>query len=294
MAKRHEFATYFTGSNSPVNDENAFVEFMDEKWFRRHTRGNVWIASNEIRPAETTANKLHETQVMLLGAVAMPRTQHGFNGGVGLWPVGYVEEAKRSSAYREKGARKFVKESMTKEYFVDMLKTKLNPATLVRCGKWATSVVWYMDNAGGHGGGRGDMEKSTIAELNEWCATKLQKNTALRKLCKDLQIPPIEFRAQPAHSPDVNPLDAGAWWSLQVAVDRVDDEHPERATEIMVHDTVLNAWESWESAERIAKLFEDVQLNCAEIKRTHGGNMYAQPHHKKKKQPQISFIHTQF
>ena len=241
MKKREAFAEYLTGNDSPFNDGDTFVGFMDEKWFVRHRRSCVWVAPGENRPAELCTNKLHEAQVMFLGAVAMPRVQHGFNGGVGLWPVGYIGEAQHKSAYRVKGAREFIKESMTKDYFIKMLTTKLIPATLERCGKWAAKIVWFMDNAGGHGGGRGDMDKTTIAELNEWCKVMLPKNKALRRLCKGGKFPIIEFRTQPPHSPDMNVLDNGAWWSLQVAMDAVNDEHPERATETTVHDAVLEA-----------------------------------------------------
>lgn len=67
---------------------------------------------------------------------------------------------------------------------------------------------------------------------------------------------------------------------MQVAVDEVDDVAGQTATEIVVHDAVLRAWNTWVNSDRIQKLFDDVTLNCGEIIRTHGGNLFEQPHHK--------------
>jgi len=73
-----------------------------------------------------------------------------------------------------------------------------------------------MDNPGGHGGGRGDMTKTTIARLNAWAQ---QLPAVLQRLCGP-QLSGIVFVAQQPRSPDTNALDLGIWVSLQVAVEK--------------------------------------------------------------------------
>lgn len=169
----------------------------------------------------------------------------------------------------------FKSTEMNKDLTIKMMEEDVVPAILGKCGNWAKSIVVIMDNAGGHGGGRGDMSTTTLAELNDW-ATKFIE--AAKKSSKYKQLRLIEFKAQSPRSPDMNVLDAGAWWSLQVAVDEVDDETDRSASEIVIHDAVLKAWNTWINKDKIQKLFDDVLLNCKEIIRTNGGNLYQQPH----------------
>ena len=270
MRKRKEFAEMMLAKEgNPINDSSTVFVMIDEKWFVRHRRGTMWVAPGEMRPAEFVKNKLHETKVMFLGALAVPRPEHGFDGGVGLWPIGSVEMAKYNSSTRPAGARVFRGVEMNRELTIKMMQENVVPAIMAKCGAWVKHIVVVMDNAGGHGGGRGDMSTTTLATLNEWAMTAVQGRVLT-----------IEFKAQSPHSPDVNVLDAGAWWSLQVAVDEVDDVAGQTATEIVVHDAVLRAWNTWVNSDRIQKLFDDVTLNCGEIIRTHGGNLFEQPHHK--------------
>ena len=278
MTKRKQFAQELTSAqDNPLDDPDTVFVMIDEKWFVRNRHGPVWMAPDEVRPAEFLRNKQHETKVMFLGALARPRPSHGFAGGIGLWPIGTIERAVRSSNLRPAGARVFVPTEMNKEKTIEMVKRDVIPEILRQTGKWAKKIVLVMDNAGGHGGGRGDMTKTTLRQLNEW-GERLPES--LMAMCENKGLT-LKFIAQPPHSPDMNILDAGAWWSLQVAVDAVNDSTNKAPTEIDVHDAVITAWKTWVDDDKIEKLFADVLMNCCEIIRTRGGNLYQQPHHKR-------------
>ena len=274
MDKRVLFANFLsTKTSSPLFKKDVVVCMVDEKWFVRHRHGAMWMGPDEKRPAEFLQSKLHETKIMFLGALAVPRPEHGFDGGVGLWPIGSVVAATRSSSNRPAGARVFKSAEMDKDSTMRMMKENVVPSILEKCGKWVKDIVVIMDNAGGHGGGRGDMNNTTLAQLNSWGAEFVKTTTKFKQLHS------IEFRAQSPHSPDMNVLDAGAWWSLQVAVDQLVDKEGESAAPIAVHDAVLEAWSTWVSSDKIQKLFDDILLNCEEVIKTSGGNLYLQPRH---------------
>ena len=280
LEKRVEFARFLTDAKSPLQQSDTFIGMLDEKWFvYRLLQKSVWVEKDEDRPTYFIKNKQHQTKVMFLGALGMPRPAHGFDGGIGLFPIGDLELAKKSSANRPAGASVFKTKEMDRGLTVKMLKDDIIPATLNKCG-WAKRIIWVLDNAGGHGGGRGDMTKTTLDPLNEWCKTLPPH---LLKLCADPKHPPeITFMAQSPHSPDMNVLDNGAWWSLQVTVDKLNAQHGGVSTpaEIDVCNAVVDAWQHWVSAANITKLFNSVVINCQKVIDTHGGNSYKQPHHR--------------
>ncbi len=55
------------------------------------------LAPGEKRPALNIANKLHPKKVMFLGAVAVPRPEHQFDGAIGFCPIGERTVAQRRS-----------------------------------------------------------------------------------------------------------------------------------------------------------------------------------------------------
>ena len=282
MAKRVEFSNFLIGPDSPVCQSTTMFGFLDEKWFLLSLlQKRVWVdvEGGEERPTFFIKSKQHQSKVMFLGAVGMPREEHGFNGDIGLWPIGTVDLAERASANRPAGTPVFRPMEIDRALTLFLLKYRVVPATLDKC-KWATSIVWVLDNAGGHGGGRGDMKKTVLDPLNDWCA---DLPGDIRAHCANPATPPrITFIAQSPHSPDLNALDNGAWWSLQVAVDALNTKRGGvmAPTEIEVHDAVMEAWEGWVSAERIKKTFESVVLNAHRVVETGGRNDYTQPHNR--------------
>ena len=279
MERRVEFARYLTDETGPMKDTDTFFGMLDEKWFYFNLLEKaVWIDKDEEKPTYFVKNKQFPTKVMFLGALGMPRPEHDFTGDIGLFPIGVLDFAQRNSVNRRAGTLVFEPMEIDRALTVHMLKHHILPQTLNRC-KWAKRIVWVLDNAGGHGGGRGDMQTNVLDPINEWAKDLPQD---IKALCGDPRHPPdIIFKAQSAHSPDLNILDNGAWWSLQVAVDRLNTQHSRvlAPTELQVHDAVMEAWEGWVSAERITMLFESVVMNAHRVIETHGGNTYSQPHH---------------
>ena len=137
--------------------------------------------------------------------------------------------------------------------FKEFLKHKIVPDALCATGSWARKIIIQMDNAGGHGGGKGDISKTTLAELNSW-ATNFPDD--LLKLCP--QGPPVfEFVAQPPRSPDLNVLDLGVWTSLQVAVDKLKhDKGNDSPTVSELFDCCIDAWSKWPADKVLDKIFK--------------------------------------
>jgi hypothetical protein len=128
----------------------------------------------------------------------------GFDGAVGIWPLGEYEIVKNNSKYFSKGDERFVPVNVNRNNFVETLKTKVVPSILAKAPKSVQEVEVMFDSAGGHGGKYG-VDKA-IKELNAWgCKQRL----------------PVRFITQPTKSPDFNVLDLGAWNSLQSAVEEV-------------------------------------------------------------------------
>ena len=142
---------------------------------------------------------------MFLGAVGAPFK--GFDGKLGLWPIGDEVEAKRKSKYFVKGAKKFVPGTMGKDLFFSMLQDNVAKEAIARAPASVTDIEIQFDNAGGHGGKHGI--KSLLEEFNKWGAKCFPRVTAI---------------AQPAKSPDFNALDLGAWNSLVSRVVEVKHE----------------------------------------------------------------------
>jgi len=154
---------------------------IDEKWFfSMHVR-HVWTAPIAKAPALTAASRTHLVKEMLLAAVARPIPARGFDGAIGLWPVVALKQADRNSKYRKKGELYEVSCTLDTDKFLDMMETLVVRSALEKCGKWARQITFQFDNAGGHGGGRGDINQTTIAKLAAWARELPQY---LRDLCE--------------------------------------------------------------------------------------------------------------
>jgi len=155
---------------------------------------------------------------------------------------------KKSSKYAKKDEVVKQKANMDKKKFLQMCGDLVVPAIrklLKEKLRNVKRVTVQIDNAGGHGGGRGDMRK-VVEELN-----KLAKNQP--GLAK------ISFECQPPRSPDLNVLDLGIWFSLAAGV-RVSllDETIRKSKKVI--DRLIAAvtlrWEEWDATHRLESIYE--------------------------------------
>jgi hypothetical protein len=146
--------------HGPFGSEDTVLIHVDEKWFfGLKQRQMFWVAPGEHTPVTNILSRSHVTKEMFLAAVARPNQERGFDGKVGLYPV--VEEycAKRNSVNHRAGDVYFRPTTMTAKLFRRMLKWNVIEDAIRMTGSWAKEIIIQMDNAGGHGGGRGDLEK---------------------------------------------------------------------------------------------------------------------------------------
>ena len=167
--------------------------------------------------------------------------------------------------------------NMTAKLFRRMLKEKVIPDAIRKTGSWAKEIVIQMDNAGGHGSGRGNIENTTLAKLRKFVEKHMCELKALCPERKDL--PDIKFIAQPPNSPDLNVLDLGAWCSLQVAVEELKGSKRTRELrESEIREVCLRAWDEWDGMDKLGKLFEMLEKILTIVKTIGGDNAYEIPH----------------
>jgi len=261
----------------PFAEPNTVYVHVDEKWFFSPLPGRrVWVAPGEKPPTVPVNSKSHIPKAMFLAAVAKPNAEHDFDGRVGFYPVADRVQAKRDSTRRKKGTWVWNPANMDAARFKNDLKTKVVPDVLRATGKWAHKIIIQMDNAGGHGGGRGNMAATTLAELNAWAASKPEE---LRKFCQSDLFPVIEFVAQPPRSPDLNILDLGIWASLRVAVDKL--KHDKGVLYPTVSEIIQccqDAWAKWPAGVILSNVFDTLENVLAYIAEAKGGNDYTLLH----------------
>lgn len=164
---------------------------------------------------------------------------------------------------------------MNKELFHRFLKRDILKAVKEKCGAWAEKVIIQFDGAGAHGVGHAYEPKEIVA-LNRW-----GKHVQITQADGTKRAFPIEFRKQPAQSPDLNVLDLGAWRSLQAAVDAIvykkDLDRDDVTDRIMANCN--KAWhETWAASEKLGSLFDYLEYIWEEVIRERGGNSYTLPH----------------
>lgn len=255
-------------------DSSTCYIHADEKWFYLfHLHRHQWMPHGKsVTDCDTLLRASSKTQipkVMFLGAVGYPRPEHGFDGNIGIWPVTYTKKAKRTSKYHKIGDEYEEMTNMDTKKFIAMVKDLLIPAAISKVGGWAKKIVLQIDSAGGHG-------------------VKISQ-AALTYDHGDVK---IETVLQPTKSPDLNVLDLGAWYSLQVAVDKekrnikmrqiLHVDEPVKPSHRII-ELVENTWNDWVDEKRISKLFHDVYLVMKEIVRTSGNNNFEVPHTKREK-----------
>jgi len=245
---------------------------IDEKWFVSNRQGGTVLVPPGVNlKPKAVANKRHPAQEIFLAAIAEPRPQH--NGKIAMLPVTESVVAKNNTNKRKRGEIYEKSVTMTKTRFILMIKSSIVPLAVRSVHTWATHIVIQMDNAGGHGGGRSDMSKGTLLELQSWVDDLSIESR--QTICK--------FVSQPARSPDLNVLDLGAWWSLEKAVGEVSTKSDSETWTEAVRKKVLCAWNKWDSGIKCAKIFSTLKLVWEKIREHQGGNDFIIPHQLKKK-----------
>lgn len=252
---------------------------VDEKWFfSQLLKQRFWVAPCEKPPQIELNSKTHISKVMFLGAVARPVPAHQFTGRVGLYPIAEQKAALRGSKNHAKGDLTWKLVNMDTALFKKLLQESVVPDVLAATGTWAKRIVIQMDNAGGHGGGRGDINKTTLSELNQWAKNLPEE---FSKWFPEGGRPLVEFIAQPPRSPDTNALDLGIWTSLQVAVKREKQKQGKRdLKEEVLINICKEAWLSWDAEKTLTKIFQTLENVLLCIQDAEGGNCFDIPHSK--------------
>jgi len=273
MTRRLEWANALLTRPQEVRfgGDNEVLVHCDEKWFFGTHVTHIWqSATFRARPIPVLS-KTHLLKEMFLAAVARPIPARNFDGAIGIWAVTETKVAKHTSKYHKKGEQYETSCTMDVEKFIEMVTTKMVPAVLAECRKWATKITIQMDNAGAHGGGHGDITKTTIQKLTEWVSDFPQH---LLEIC-DGRHPEIIFVALPPRSPDLNVLDLGAWHSLQAAVDIFKHTKklcPDNVDQLrtLVYDT----WAEWIANNPLPDLFVTLNRVLELIRSVNGGINY--------------------
>ena len=181
---------------------------VDEKWFYLIKEGRKFILTwDEEEPYITQQHKGTIPKVMFLCALARPRyiteQRRMFDGKIGIWPIGHMKPAARSSVNRPAGTLEWESVKVDRDEYRDMMICKVLPAIIE---KWPTCVYTgppitiQQDGARPH-----------FRVVDGVCLDK-PWNDAVKEYGLEGQINVI---TQPANSPDLNVNDLGFFNSLQ-------------------------------------------------------------------------------
>jgi transposase len=238
--------------------DDTVVLHLDEKWFYAFSaRGKVAYLPPGVDPKPYYAlSKTHIPHVMFLGVVGAPREEHGFDGKIGLYHVGEEYEAKITSKYHQAGDVYWVNVNMDGKIFMDMVEHRVIPDIRKKCS-WAKRVIVQIDSAGGH----------RIGESLDYLNGVGSKGRLK-----------IEFRTQPANSPDTNVMDLGIWRSMQSRVVEVKFVHnAEKNMHQRIIDAVNEMWADYDP-DVLSNIFDTLKLVLEKIEENDGGNSFKLPH----------------
>ena len=234
------------------------VVHIDEKWFYLKKKClNCYLLADEDEPYRTCKNKNFIVKVMFLVAVARPRYdeegKETFSGKIGVFPLVYEHEARRSSSNRVAGT---------------LEKKPITSITKVVCKKWLIDQVLPAIK-----------EKWPIEDLGK--TIYIQQDNARSHVPVDdedfIQASnesgfDIRLTFQPPNSPDLNVLDLGFFRAIQSL------QQKEVTNSV---DSLINAVErSFEafSIRNSEKIFLTFQANMIEVMKSKGSNNHKLPH----------------
>jgi hypothetical protein len=109
--KRKEWAAFWLDKIQHARDSGMplYIAFLDEKWFYIYSRrkrakilppGPGETEEDSVLPTIRVASRRHAEKVMLLGVIAKPEKEHGFDGKIELLRVCRLEASQRASYNR--------------------------------------------------------------------------------------------------------------------------------------------------------------------------------------------------
>ena len=248
---------------SKVNPDNQLVYgnlynevHVDEKWFNLTEDGQTFVlCEGEEPPKRKVQHKSYIAKIMFLCAQARPRIVNGsmWDGKVGLWPIGYMDVATRSSANRPQGTPVWKNESVNRDKYREMMIDDVLPAILAKFPEAYLSrkgVLIQQDGARSH------IEPTD----EEWL--EAVENTG----CK------IKLVTQAAQSPDLNINDLAFFRSIMSLKRR---EAPKNELELIA--AVKKAHEEY-PASKINRMWITLMTVMNQIIATDGGNDFKIPH----------------
>ena len=244
--------------------DNLDCVHVDEKWFNiKQVSKKYYLGPNEPEPERSTRHKSHITKVMFLCAVARPRTDpetgEYFDGKIGIWPFVRMAEAKITTRNRPAGTMEMKNLSVDKDVYIDYFVNEVIPAIEEKwpAGYRNRPVYIQHDNARAHSG------------VNE-------TNHDIREAINGSELD-IQFKMQPAQSPDSNVLDLGYFASIQSLQQKIRSKNIEELVE-----AVEQSFEAC-SSHSLNKVWLTHQRVMEEIIRKAGSNQYKLPHMNKDK-----------
>jgi len=181
---------------------------IDEKWFFmcKDQQTHILVSDEEEAPHRTTKHKSHVAKVMFICAIAKPRRLSDntwWDGKIGIWPVGKVVNAQKSSKNRPAGTPEWQSESVDRAKHKCLL---LNNIILAMLLKWPT-----------------DVNSNNTAIRIQQDGTKAHLSPNDRDFTNELEElgvrGKIRLFAQPANSSDTNANDLG-FFAFNCAVNR--------------------------------------------------------------------------
>ena len=186
-----------------------------------------------------------------------------WDGKIGIWPIGRLVPAKRSSVNRPAGTLEWVNENVDQEVYRALLLNEVVPSIVA---KWPRDE--YED------------PNYTITIQQDGATSHItMDDTPFEETLEEIGVPTgkIKLLTQPANSPDLNLNDLGFFNSLQSTYYQT---CPSNAMELiqMVQETY-----SEYPAANINRIWLTLQSCMNEIIKVHGCNQYKIPHMGKEK-----------
>lgn len=264
MLHRVEHCMMHVGDNGMFKCMKHILH-SDEKWFNMTRVKQIYYLSEDEEPPERqVAHKSHIGKVMFLCVVGCPQyyypndedggdgaEQQFFDGKIGIWPIGEMVPAARSSVNRPRGTPVWKDGKLTRELYSNMVQDLVLPAIKERFPCHAHDVILLQqDNAPAH---------------------SLQNDAAIQAKIESLDIN-VKLFNQPANSPDLNINDLGFFAALQTKQLKTPTTTP---TQLIA--AVATCYEEY-SSDKIRDNYLTLQgcMNC--ILDLGGGNGYKIPH----------------
>ena len=241
---------------------------VDEKWFYLIKEGRkFYLAYDEEKPYISQQSKGSVPKVMFLCALARPRYvgRTFFDGKIGIWPIGYMKPAERTSANRPAGTLEWCSVKVDRKEYRDMMIGKVLPAII---DKWPTCVF-----TGPPITIQQDGAKPHFIVVDDVCMDE-EWNAALVEYGLEGQINVI---TQPANSPDVNMNDLGFFNSLQSYYWKTSPKNPSEL--IAMVEQVFKEY----PPKKLNRIWLSYLMNMNMILKHEGGNKYKTPHMNKEK-----------